>query len=207
MAQGSDRKGDSPGTNKANAAPGIDEETKDNLPAAPVVETTDGRPREATVAILLMLATAVIALVLSVYWMFLGSNPLGGLIIILLAVAYLSGGRALNAGESWGWGAGVFAGIFYVLFGFLLLPFGGILIGLAIVVIVLLYRVREYFGMVRYDADEEGLKKKSFEAERTSNPEGLHCPHCGSTRLWVAPDGSAFCQNCRAGTISLKRSA
>jgi len=207
MAQGSGRKGDSLGTSMdraARVALGIDE-PKAAEALTEVPGKGDGRPREATVAIYLMLATGAIALALSLYWMFWGNNILGGTIVLLLGIAYVYGGRALHKGESWGWGAGVFAGIFVLLFGLFLLPYAAVLIVLAIVVIVLLFRAREYFGMVRYDRDEEERAKKDLESQRTSNPEGLLCPRCGSTRLWVAPDGSAFCLNCRAGTISLKR--
>jgi len=185
----------------ANAGP------PEGAPTESVAETDTGRPMLATVAIYLMLATGAIALALSLYWMFWGNNILGGTIVLLLGIAYVYGGRALRKGESWGWGAGVFAGIFVLLFGLFLLPYAAVLIVLAIVVIVLLFRVRDYFGMVRYDREGEERTKKELETTRTSNPEGLHCPHCGSARLWVAPDGSAFCQNCRAGTISLKRAA
>jgi hypothetical protein len=93
--------------------------------------------------------------------------------------------------------------VFVVPLGLFLLPYSAVLIVLAILVDVLLFRVREYYGMVRYDREGEERAKKELATERTSNPEGLHCPRCGSTRLWVAPDHSAFCQNCRAGTISL----
>jgi hypothetical protein len=188
----------------ARAAVGIDEPKAAEAPTE-VPQTGDGRPLEATVAIYLMLATGAIALALSLYWMFWGNNILGGTIILLLGIAYVYGGRALRKGESWGWGAGVFAGIFVLLFGLFLLPYAAVLIVLAIVVIVLLFRVREYFGMVRFDREGEERAKQELESHRTSNPEGLHCPRCGSTRLWVASDSSAFCLNCRTGTISLKR--
>jgi hypothetical protein len=187
--------------------PGI-EEVKPGEPTAPVVAgVLNGRPREAILAIWLMIAGGAVSIALSVYWMLWGGNALGGFLVLLLGIAYMYGGRALRAGESWGWGAGVFAGVFYVFFGLFMLPLAAILIVLAIVVMFLLYRVRDYFGMVRYDPEEEERRKKELETQRTSNPEGLHCPRCGSTRLWVAPDGSAFCQECRTGTISLRRLA
>jgi len=209
LAQGSGRKEDSPGTSMAagaRAALGIDEEKPEVAPTE-VPGTRDARPVEATAAIYLMLATGAIALALSMYWMFWGNSLLGGTIVLLLGIAYVYGARALHKGESWGWGAGVFAGAFVVLFGLFLLPYAALLIVLAIAIIVLLLRVRDYFGMVRPDPKEQERAKKELESQRTSNPEGLHCPHCGSTALWVAPDGSAFCQNCKAGTISLRRPA
>lgn len=210
MAQGSGQKGDSPGTSMARAAHaalGIDDAKTVDIPSGPPPETSDVRPREATVAIYLMLVTGAIALALSVYWMAWGGNLLGGILVLFLGIAYLYGGRALRDGESWGWGAGVFAGIFFALFGIFLLPFGAILVVLAVVVMVLLFRVRSYFGMVRYDPGEDDKKKQELETLRTSNPEALHCPRCGSTRLWIAPDGSAFCLDCKTGTISLRRPA
>ena len=93
-----------------------------------------------------------------------------------------------------------------LLFGVLLLPFGAIPVALAVVVIVPLVLVRTYYGMVRYRPEEEERKKEEVHAERTRNPEGLHCPHCGSTKLWIAADGSAYCDNCKTGTIALRPS-
>jgi len=163
------------------------------------------RPKEATAAIGLIVAAGIVEIVLGVYFLLYGGNLLGGLLFLLLGVAYALGGRALLAGESWGWGAGVFAGAFYVLFGLLLLPLAAVTMVLAIVVIVLLFRVREYYGMVRYDPDEEERQKQDLRAQRTANPEDVHCPKCGGTSLWIAPDGSAYCESCRTGTISMRR--
>lgn len=161
------------------------------------------RPGAAAYAVVLMIAAGAIALGLSVYWMFWGGRVVGGVLNLVLGFAYLYGGRALYRGDSSGWGAGVFAGGLFILFGLFLLPFSAILIALAVAVIVLLYRARGYFGMVRHDPEEEERRKKAFETERTSNPTGFHCPRCGSNLLWVAPDNSAYCLACKAGTIAL----
>ena len=167
----------------------------------------EARPTAATAAIGLMLVAGGVDLGLGVYWALWGGNALGGLFFLFVGIAYLYGGRGLYAGESWGWGAGIMAGAFAILFGVPLLPFGAIPSVLAVVVIVPLVLVREYYGMVRYRPKEEERQKEERHAERTRNPEGLHCPHCGSTRLWIAADGSAYCDNCKTGTIALRPTA
>lgn len=165
------------------------------------------RPKVATVAILLMVATGFAGIALGVYFAGWGGNLFAGLLLFFLGIAYAYGGRGLYQGESWGWGAGVFAGAFYVLLGIFLLPLAAVTLVPAVVVIVLLFRVREYYGMVRYDEDAEVQKRDDLRAERTANPNVVHCPRCGSTSLWIAPDGSAYCENCKTGIISVKPAA
>lgn len=161
----------------------------------------------ATGAIVIMIAAGLLALGLGVYFLLYGGNILGGLAFLALGFAYAYGGRALWQGESWGWGAGVFAGVFFVLFGVLVLPLGAANAALAVVVAILLYRERAYYGMVRVRPQEEEARKAEMRTERMRNPDGLHCPHCGSTALWVAADGSAWCDACKRGTISLRAPA
>ena len=166
------------------------------------------RPLAATAAIFLMIGAGAFGLALGAYHFLLGGgNPLGGFLFLIVGIAYAYGGRALHKGESWGWGAGVFAGAFYFLLGIFLLPWAAVGMALAAVVIVLLLLAREYYGMVRFDPKEEERRKTETKAQRMSNPEGLHCPHCGSVALWVAPDGSAFCDTCKTGTISIRPAA
>ena len=167
----------------------------------------EARPSAATAAMAVMLAAGGADLGLGVYWIFWGGNALGGLFFLLIGAGYLYGSRGLHGGESWGWGAGIMAGAFSILFGVLLLPLGAIPVVLAVIAIVPLVLVREYYGMVRYDPKEEERQKEKRHTERTRNPEGLHCPHCGSTQLWIAADGSAYCGDCKTGTISLRPSA
>ena len=166
------------------------------------------RPLAATAAIFLMIGAGAFGLALGAYHLLLGGgNPLGGFLFLIVGIAYAYGGRALHKGEGWGWGAGVFAGAFYFLLGIFLLPWAAVGMALAAVVIVLLLLAREYYGMVRFDPKEEERRKTETKAQRMSNPEGLHCPHCGSVALWVAPDGSAFCDTCKTGTISIRPAA
>lgn len=162
------------------------------------------RPREATVAILLMLLAGAAGLALGLYFVIWGGNFFGGLLILALGATYVLGGRALRRGQSWGWGAGLFAGGVLLILGVFLLPLAAPTMALAVGVIVLLFRTREYYGMVRADPEEEDRRREELRAQRMANPERLHCPHCGSTQLWIAADGSAFCETCETGTISVK---
>ncbi len=205
MAQ-ADRKGDSsPMTMEraAKAALDIDAGPPKAEAAGTGLGGKEGRPQIATVAIYGMIAGGALGIGLGVYLLVWGGNLLAGLLYLLLGFAYAYGGRGLINGESWGWGAGVFAGIFFVLFGLVLLPLGAVTLVPAVVVMVLLFRVREYYGMVRYDPDEEETRKDELRALRTANPGGVRCPHCGAVSLWIARDGSAFCESCKTGTISL----
>ena len=163
------------------------------------------RPREATLAVLLMAVTGAVGLGLGAYLIGWGGDLLGGTFLLTLGATYAYAARGLHRGESWGWGAGMFAGGFCFLFGIFLLPLTGILLALAAVVMVLLYRARVYYGMVRYDPAEDERKKAELESARTQNPDGIHCPHCGGTRLWISSDDSAFCLDCRIGIISIRR--
>ncbi|MBI4416549.1 MAG: hypothetical protein HY557_06170 [Euryarchaeota archaeon] len=166
---------------------------------------TDGeRPRGATIGIAVMAAAGAAATLLGLYFVFWGDNAFGGFLVSALGGIYMLGARALHRGESWGWGAGVFAGAALVLFNLFLLPLGAAVVLLIAATLVLLFRVRAYYGMVRYHPEDDERRKKELEAQRTANPDGYTCPNCGSTRLWVAPDGSAYCTECKRGIIALK---
>ena len=165
------------------------------------------RPAFATAAIYLMIASGLGTIGLAVYFLVVGTGGFGVLILFALGFVYAYGGRGLTKGESWGWGAGVFGGVLYLLLGYFIHIFVVVFMGLAIVVIALLYQSREYYGMVRFDPDEEDRRKKELRALRMANPRALHCPKCGSTSLWIAEDGSASCESCKTGIISIQRAA
>lgn len=165
------------------------------------------RPMYATIAIFVMLASGLATVAIGVYFLVVGASVFGVLLVWLLGSIYALGGRALQRGETWGWGAGVFGGVLYWLFGPFLHPIMFAFIALAIVVVVFLFLSREYYGMVRPDPKADERTREQLQAERTANPRGLHCPRCGSTALWIASDGSAFCTACKVGTISLRPDA
>lgn len=162
------------------------------------------RPKFATVAIFLMIGSGLGTLVAGVALLYLGVNLIGALVAWMLGFVYAYGGRALYKDEAWGWGAGVFGGVLYLVFGLflhvLLIPF----MAIAVVVIVLLLPVRGHFGMVRVDPTEDMRKAGQLRSSRMANPDGLHCPRCGAITLWIAADGSAFCDTCKAGIISIR---
>lgn len=162
---------------------------------------------EATYAVILMLVGGAVATSLAGYWIFGGISFLGGLFYGVLGVAYILGGRDLHRGRNSGWAVGMAAGALLILDGLFRLPWAAVPMVPAISVMILLYRSRAYFGIIRYDPEVDERAMRELEAARTSNPDGLHCPHCGSLRLWLALDGSAYCQDCRVGTMSLRRPA
>lgn len=154
-----------------------------------------------------MLGTGVLTIGLAVYFIVTGGNVVGITIMIVLGAVYTYGGRGLYKDEAWGWGVGMFGGILFIVFGPLVNLMLVVPMAIAIVVMVLLFRVREHYGMVRTDPEEEARKREALRAERMENPEHHSCPHCGSDQLWIASDGSAYCENCRTGTISVKSAA
>ena len=177
------------------------------------------RPMPASIAIALMLGCGIGTIVVGFYFFAVLLVPAWGISFVtvslldvlltwMLGFIYTYGGWALRKDQSWGWGAGVFGGVLYLLLWwpiepFVLSPF----LALAVIVIALLFSVREYYGMVRPDPEEEERTRQRLRDERTANPARLHCPRCGSTDLWISPDGSAYCQSCRAGIISARPSA
>ncbi len=209
MAQGTGKKQDySPVnlTGMTRVALAVEEPPKEIAPAelvAPTEQAKAARPPIATAAIGLMLAAGGVDLALGIYWILWGANAFAGFLFLLIGGAYAYGGRGLYADESWGWGAGVLGGVLAVLVGVLVLPLGAIPIGVAIAVIVPLVLVRDHYGMVRFNPDVEERRNEEVRAQRTQNPGGVHCPRCGSTQLWIAKDGSAFCENCKAGILSI----
>jgi len=162
------------------------------------------RPISAEIAAFVMIAAGVATIVFGAWAAVSGSNLLGVLLTWALGLIYAYAGLRLRRDESWAWGAGVFGSILYVLLGWLLHWIMLVFTGVAIAVLVLLFDSRAYFGVVRPDPAEEKRARERLRAERTANPDRLHCPRCGSTSLWLAPDGSAYCDSCRAGTISIR---
>lgn len=177
------------------------------MPRAMSAPATGGRPKPAAVAVYLMVASGLGTIGLAVYFLVTGKSGFGAVLLIALGFVYAYGGRGLMKDESWGWGAGVFGGVLYLLLGYFIhlyvLPF----MGIAVVVIALLFLSREYYGMVRFDPDEEDRRKQELRAARTANPQGVHCPKCGSAGLWISEDGSAWCESCKAGIIALRPNA
>ena len=162
------------------------------------------RPKFATASVYLMVASGLGTIGLGVYFLFVGGAGFGVILLFALGFVYAYGGRGLMKDESWGWGAGVFGGFLYLLLGYFIHLYTVPFMGVAVVVIALLYLSREYYGMVRYDADEEEQRKVELRAARTANPQGVRCPKCGSAQLWISEDGSASCESCRAGIIALR---
>jgi len=157
----------------------------------------------ATAAMLLMAGIGLATLAVMVWVVVAGFSGVGILLLLLLGVVYLAGAWGLHKNDSWGWGAGIFGSVLFWLFGPWISIFTLIFAGFAVVVCLLLILSREHFGMVRYNPEIEAQQKAALRLARTQNPEGLHCPHCGSTQLWISADGSAYCENCRTGTIAL----
>lgn len=162
--------------------------------------------RKSKMPVVLMAATAAALVAVAAYFVMWGGGVVAGLVFLFMAVPYGTGARALHRGESWGWGAGVLTAVFVALVGAFLLPVSAIAIVPAIGCAAVLYRTREDYGMVRTDPEAEARRREEFRRDRTANPEGQACPHCGATSLWIAPDGSAYCESCKVGSISVRPS-
>lgn len=101
------------------------------------------------------------------------------------------------------WGTAMILDAFALLIALLRLEFA--IIGAVIASFVVLYVFRLPFGVGAWkiEADKENAETRRLIGERTQNALGARCPKCGSDRLWIGTDGSAFCLGCRAGTIEL----
>lgn len=200
----------SPLTTKAAAAAPTAGDARPASKAAKVPDVVGeekARPVFATAALVVMAASGFAAMGLGIYYVVWGGNFFGGLVEFLLGFVYAYGARALQKGESWGWGAGVFGGVLFALFGLVLLPYAVVTMALGVVVLVLMVLARKHFGLIRIDPRAEERDRTALKALRTKNPRGLKCPHCGSTSLWLSPDGSAFCDACKKGILSIRRTA
>ena len=165
--------------------------------------STPFTPMSATAAMLLMTGIGLATFGLMVWAILGGFSGVGILLLLLLAILYIAGAWGLHKGDGWGWGAGVFGSVLFWIVGPWLSLFTLLFAGFSVVVFILLLLSREHYGMVRYDPELDAQAKAALRAARTQNPAGRYCPHCGSPQLWIASDGSAYCENCRTGTISL----
>jgi len=109
----------------------------------------------------------------------------------------------LYRGRFTAWGIAIILDAFALLVALLRLEYA--IMGAVIASFVVLYVVRLPFGVGAWkiEADKDNADTRVLIGERTRNASGARCPKCGSDRLWIGEDGSAFCLACRAGTIEL----
>ncbi len=119
-----------------------------------------------------------------------------GVISVLLAFY-------LFRGKFTAWGTAMILNTFALLIALLRLELA--MIGAVIASFIVLYAFRLPFGVGAWkiEAGKEDAETRRLIEERTANSMGAKCPKCGSNRLWIGEDGSAFCLACRAGTIEL----
>lgn len=121
----------------------------------------------------------------------------------LLGAATLGIGYYLQKGEFFAWGVGVIVAALAVLAG---VGLGALYVaGMSVATLAVLYLFRRPYGVGLWKVEQARKEKEEKErrAKRSANPKGLRCPSCGSTHLYVAEDRSAFCEECKAGTISI----
>ena len=109
----------------------------------------------------------------------------------------------LYRGRFTAWGIAIILDAFALLVALLRLEYA--IMGAVIASFVVLYVVRLPFGVGAWkiEADKDNADTRVLIGERTRNASGARCPKCGSDRLWIGEDGSAFCLACRTGTIDL----
>jgi len=61
------------------------------------------------------------------------------------------------------------------------------------------FRLDFSVGAWRIEEKKEAVARELVESKRTANPAGIRCRNCGGVKLWIAPDGSAVCLECKTG--------
>ena len=134
-------------------------------------------------------------------------------LILVLAggvLTYLSFG--LWKGSQSAWSGSVIFGILGAVLGFLTAISGTVLAGVgAVVGLLFLFRLhseRLRFGVKTAEVLRiEKANRSEWEMTRRSNPDGHTCPRCGSRNLWVSPDNSASCLECKYGILDVTKKA
>lgn len=122
---------------------------------------------------------------------------------LILGILSVGTGVYLYRGEPSAWGLAVILAALGILAG---LGLDAVFVAAtSAVVLAVLYLFRRTYGVGLWKIEQvrREEERKEREAKRTENPRALHCPRCGSVRLYIAEDGSAFCLDCRVGAISI----
>ena len=101
------------------------------------------------------------------------------------------------------WGSVLIMDVFIVIIGLGVAQYALVAVAAVSLGTLYVFRLEYNVGAWKIEARKEKEAHKELEGVRMSNPGGLHCRACGSTRLWVGPDGSAVCLDCMTGTTRI----
>ncbi len=157
------------------------------------------------------------AILLLAYPFTLANGDSIGVLFFLLGLLWLISSYYIFKVEYWSWGSVLMTLVLVFVLVALKLVFtqgsipAGILIvmGYGVALAVILFFVRRTYGVGvwKIQQAEEEKKNKEREAVRTANAEGLRCPKCRSTDLYMCEDGSTFCRNCKAGFVDIRNAS
>ena len=135
-------------------------------------------------------------------FIFPDSGAVGGLFFIFGLLLLIPTFYLIEA-EGWSWSSAVIVLVLVLLMAVPTLNY--VAIGYSIAFAVVLYLFRLTFGVgawkIQKKKEEEELKVRN--KLRTANPEGLHCPNCKSSKLYIAEDGSTYCAECKRGFVNI----
>jgi MFS family permease len=170
------------------------------FPIPPAKPAKKGKPIEAMVTFIATLAGAV--LLLAYPWT-LGNVDALGAVLFLFGLILLPTSYYLFKVEYWSWGTVLIVLILVLLFA---IPSSTlVLVGYADALAMILYFTRLTYGVGvwKIDLAREKEQRKAREVVRTANPEGLHCPRCRSTDIYICDDGSSYCRSCNSGFVDI----
>jgi len=136
-------------------------------------------------------------------FIFPGSGAIGGLFFIFGLLLLIPTFYLIEA-EGWSWSSAVIVLVLVLLMAVPTLSY--VAIGYSITFAVVLYLFRLTFGVGAWKIQKEKEEKetKIRNKKRTANAEGLHCPNCKSTKLYITDDGSTFCAVCKRGFVNIR---
>ena len=159
-----------------------------------------GKPVEALVLFAVSLAGVI--LLLAYPWTY-GNPDAVGAIYFLFGLILVPTTYYVYKVEYWSWGTVMVMMILVLLFGILASTFA-LLAYVDTLAFVLFYTQVTYgVGVWKIEQAREEQQKKVRDVVRTANPEGLHCPRCKSSDVYICDDGSTYCRSCKTGFVNI----
>lgn len=170
------------------------------LPIPPAKPAKKGKPVEALVLFAATLAGAV--LLLAYPWTY-GKADAVGAIYFLYGLILAPTSYYVFKVEYWTWGTLLMVLILTMLFAILASTF--VLLAYADALAIILFFTQSTYGVGIWKVDRarEEEQKKARDVVRTANPEGLHCPRCKSSDVYICDDGSTYCRSCKTGFVNI----
>lgn len=174
------------------------------LPIPPAKLAKKGKPMEAWVLLAATLAGAV--LLLTYPWI-LGSADAVGAIYFLYGLILAPSAYYVFKVEYWTWGTLLIVLVLILLFAVPASTFALLIYADALAIVLFFTQTTFGVGVWKVDLAREEEQKKAREVVRTANPEGLHCPRCKSTDVYICDDGSTYCRSCKTGFVNIHDSS